>query len=1102
MNEIWNYYCALAEKIGRDENGKALSYSLEDYFPFNKAAEQNELVRTFLGDALIHLSENAPVPEDVIKRHISEVTPPYKEQLKAISNALSYPVSLVQGPPGTGKTEMILNLISVIHGIYPEKTIAVVSSNNEALDNIYSKISEECGNDPMLERLYDCFSVLGSKSRICDWRTELDNRNDTTAVRYIDYKDKIIDPDFLRQRPIFSSTIHSLRKIFKITEDFDGQFDYVIVDECSQVSVMLGLAAMSRAKNIVLIGDNNQLAPVINKRMAEVPEGYEDTPEIYREFDGKSFLSVCEEIFPNAKQAFLNEHYRCHPSIIDFCNEYVYNGGLDVKTLSNGDFRMRAVWYEGDYCEELYDDNNENENNNSSENSEKKYKCNQKQIEIFINEEFPRVLRLITEQGLSAAVLCPFKKELQILKKRLAAIGQETEENDESKDSPTAENIPQLTIHKAQGKGYDIVYFLTVEDYNHYAPWCQKMRMINVAVSRAKKEFCVITSSRWLPDSVQKRLTGYSLCCGSSAVQSPEDMFYCKLMNYISEKCPEPQGIYGLHKSGIVSVFDKVPLYRRYTSDRSVPEHRLRTSDNSAPALCVHKVLSEILPDNHTVLREVPLKALQGGNAAECRDEELLEYAKNSRLDFVVCQGNTVRLIIEVDGAYHRSGGEDRSKWDKIRKCDELKNRWMSEILGAEDIFLRIPTDGTTSKEEELIQNKLEESGNTSITISNDELIKCTITKKLIEVTNNCLSELRVFVDGHMDGNRRLTDEIAKRIQHDYVNSENAGYLCDNDISIAKNNMYICRYSAAYAFEYALMYDIVLRSMLASGKTDLRVTSFGCGSFLDALSLAYAKSSLASCDKRYSDIKMTYVGVDISDWNKFFIPPNTAEHPAISAADETIQKCFNEIQFCHESAEEYCKERNGQNFTQNVIFFPKILNELDDDYFEGFIGAFGSMIFTEKEYYICVSHSRTKIIDGVKRINSILSRINQSDEFDICCDIYEMIGNDNADDFNSKWLHGDEADELVKIQKGQLSFTKYAPSRDCYAFNSSLREESDGTNNNNYSSCHISGLNSDFKCSEAENYVKHLFDNVNKKIYKSITTVSQIAFQVIKLTRR
>ncbi|MCM1298052.1 MAG: AAA family ATPase, partial [[Eubacterium] siraeum] len=254
MNEIWNYYCALAEKIGRDENGKALSYSLEDYFPFNKAAEQNELVRTFLGDALIHLSENAPVPEDVIKRHISEVTPPYKEQLKAISNALSYPVSLVQGPPGTGKTEMILNLISVIHGIYPEKTIAVVSSNNEALDNIYSKISEECGNDPMLERLYDCFSVLGSKSRICDWRTELDNRNDTTAVRYIDYKDKIIDPDFLRQRPIFSSTIHSLRKIFKITEDFDGQFDYVIVDECSQVSVMLGLAAMSRAKNIVLIG--------------------------------------------------------------------------------------------------------------------------------------------------------------------------------------------------------------------------------------------------------------------------------------------------------------------------------------------------------------------------------------------------------------------------------------------------------------------------------------------------------------------------------------------------------------------------------------------------------------------------------------------------------------------------------------------------------------------------------------------------------------------------------------------------------------------------------------------------------------------------------
>jgi hypothetical protein len=48
-----------------------------------------------------------------------------------------------------------------------------------------------------------------------------------------------------------------------------------------------------------------------------------------------SFLqSVCS-VIPEVKQTLLREHYRCHPTIIDFCNQRFY-GGLAGTVLQMG----------------------------------------------------------------------------------------------------------------------------------------------------------------------------------------------------------------------------------------------------------------------------------------------------------------------------------------------------------------------------------------------------------------------------------------------------------------------------------------------------------------------------------------------------------------------------------------------------------------------------------------------------------------------------------------------------------------------------------------------------------------------------------------------
>lgn len=61
-------------------------------------------------------------------------------QIKASTIALTSNVSVIEGPPGTGKTETILNILMNL--IMQNKTVAVVSGNNYAVENINTKLKE------------------------------------------------------------------------------------------------------------------------------------------------------------------------------------------------------------------------------------------------------------------------------------------------------------------------------------------------------------------------------------------------------------------------------------------------------------------------------------------------------------------------------------------------------------------------------------------------------------------------------------------------------------------------------------------------------------------------------------------------------------------------------------------------------------------------------------------------------------------------------------------------------------------------------------------------------------------------------------------------
>lgn len=63
-------------------------------------------------------------------------------QKDALDQALHSTISIIEGPPGTGKTQTILNILANLT-VMQQKTVAVVSGNNAAVENVREKLERE-----------------------------------------------------------------------------------------------------------------------------------------------------------------------------------------------------------------------------------------------------------------------------------------------------------------------------------------------------------------------------------------------------------------------------------------------------------------------------------------------------------------------------------------------------------------------------------------------------------------------------------------------------------------------------------------------------------------------------------------------------------------------------------------------------------------------------------------------------------------------------------------------------------------------------------------------------------------------------------------------
>lgn len=481
---------------------------------------------------------------------------------------------------------------------------------------------QELSNKIYHKALYDIYKDLGKNE-----------------FRKDNYKNKY--HEFVKRFPVTGSTTYAIWYSKKETE----LFDYVIIDEASQVDLVTGVNALACCKNVVIVGDEKQLPQIVNSEIRKyISEEY--ISEKYDYFKESILTSVKKLYGSTIPRTLLREHYRCHPEIIGFCNQRYYNRQLIIYTdpeMSNTPLILARL----------------TEGNHMREDEKKKIYS---QRELSVTNEIMEKYNLTDREDIG--FVTPYRKQADKAEERFGNI------------------LESDTVHKYQGREKDIMIMSTVLDSKSQGNkrqmgFVDDPHMVNVAVSRAKRQFILVTDHDLFFD-YGKEINA--------------------LIRYIRYHTPEKNIV----QSQIVSVFDL--LYKKYSPKLLAIKHRVKVDAENPSEAIMAALLDEMFsePDLDVYSYEQQIKLFNIlVNTSDLLPEELQYVLNGASVDFVIYNkmDKQIKLIIEVDGyTYHEKNPEQQ-------KRDVMKDR----ILERYNLKpLRLKTNGDS--EEKQIRERLEKS--------------------------------------------------------------------------------------------------------------------------------------------------------------------------------------------------------------------------------------------------------------------------------------------------------------------------------------------------------------------------------------------------------
>lgn len=260
---------------------------------------------------------------------------------------------------------------------------------------------------------------------------------------------------FTKVFPIILTTNISSRRLGR-----KYKFDLLTIDEAGQCDIATSLIPISKCENMVLIGDTNQLKPVVifeESRNEKLMKQYE-IDEVYNYFEN-SILSLYKQIDNISRNILLSYHYRCGKKIINYSNMRFYENRLNLSSISNlGEVKLINV-------------NNVNHKNKNS------------QI-----EEAREIIKYISDNKLSDVfIITPFRNQEEVLNHYL---------NQAKENGQIASSVSCGTIHKVQGQENKTIVISTAiskDTSSKTYDWIKNnSQLINVGITRAMENLIVV----------------------------------------------------------------------------------------------------------------------------------------------------------------------------------------------------------------------------------------------------------------------------------------------------------------------------------------------------------------------------------------------------------------------------------------------------------------------------------------------------------------------------------------------------------------------------------------------------------------------------------
>lgn len=271
-----------------------------------------------------------------------------QEAVERVVAAQDY--ALIQGYPGTGKTSLLAFLIRML--ISKGKRVCLTSFTHNALDHLVDKLISGGVRAPFLMKVVGAdFHYYHHQHRQHDEENNSFSKTSSSSSNptWLAMKKTVLNPKEFKTLASFSqrvqscrlwvSTVHTANRSPLIGNHHQLRWDYCIIEEASQLLEALCLRVILRANVFILVGDNNQLVPlVLNKDLNKYKSMASQSvkPNAQREKGSSVFESASTGLVGLPSNLSLFEKlYSAHPSLSCVTLSIQYRMNADIMLLAN-----------------------------------------------------------------------------------------------------------------------------------------------------------------------------------------------------------------------------------------------------------------------------------------------------------------------------------------------------------------------------------------------------------------------------------------------------------------------------------------------------------------------------------------------------------------------------------------------------------------------------------------------------------------------------------------------------------------------------------------------------------------------------------------------